>query len=646
MCGIAGFIDQDRRFAADKYGAVARAMADAIWHRGPDEGNAWADEKAGIALGHRRLSIIDLTSAGAQPMISANERYVLSYNGEIYNGAEIRTELEASGHIFRGHSDTEALIEACAAWGLETAVKRAIGMFSFALWDRKERRLCLVRDRLGIKPLYWSQKDGLFLFGSELRALRAHPGFHAKLNRNALASYVRHNYFPHPYSVFEGVSQLPPGYVLTLEDGGKPELEAYWSLQDVVQTGRRERFQGSADEAVDALEDILGDAVRGRMISDVPLGAFLSGGYDSSTVVALMQKYSDRPVRTFSIGFDNTDFNEAAHAKAVAEHLGCEHTELYVTSGDTLGVVPELPELYDEPFADSSQIPTYLVSKLARQHVTVALSGDGGDELFTGYNRYSMAGFFSKNIAPYPAFMRRAAGSAIKMVPERVWDASARVLPAQYRPRLLGDKLHKFADVAGLDREGFYRRLTSQWMEPEKIVIGAHEPQTIVDDTRSHEIAPDFIERLQYWDSLTYLPGDILTKVDRASMAVSLEARVPLLDHRVVEFAWSLPLDYKLRQGTRKWVLRQLLYRHVPRALVDRPKMGFGIPIADWLRGPLREWAEDLLSEASLSAGGVFHVEPIRRRWEEHLSGRSNWQYAIWTILVFEAWRRAQGDLT
>ena len=645
MCGIAGFYDQKRRVDGADYSAIAGAMADAIVHRGPDEGNVWDDSEAGIALGHRRLSIIDLTDAGRQPMASRDGRYMLCYNGEIYNGAALRSELEGLGHEFRGLSDSEALVESCSRWGVEEAIKRSIGMFAFALWDRQERRLTLVRDRLGIKPLYWSFQNGILLFGSELRALRAHPNFVAKLDRDALAAYVRHNYYPQPYSVFQGVSQLPPGMMLTINEGTEPELEQFWSMEGAVRDGRANRFSGSPEEAVDALDEVLGDAVRGRMISDVPLGAFLSGGYDSSTIVALMQKHSSRPVRTFSIGYDDAEYNEAHHAKAVAEHLGCDHTELYVTASDTLDVVPQLPELYDEPFADSSQIPTYLVSKLAREHVTVALSGDGGDELFTGYNRYSMAGMFEKRIAPFPGFLRSAAGGAIKCVPEAMWDQGGRLIPARYRPRLLGDKMHKFADVVGLDGWGFYRRLTSQWTQPSLVVKGGNEPLTVVDDPTSNEIAPEFVERLQYWDSLTYLPGDILTKVDRASMAVSLEARVPLLDHRVVEFAWSLPLDYKLRNGTRKWILRELLYRHVPRALVDRPKMGFGIPIEGWLRGPLKEWAEDLLSEEALRRGGIFHVEPIRRCWEEHLSGAKNWQYALWTILMFEAWRRAQKDV-
>ena len=598
----------------------------------------WSDAEAGIHLGFRRLAIIDLSAAGAQPMRSASGRYVVCYNGEIYNFEALRTELSAGGRNWRGHSDTEVMLAGFETWGVERTLGRCVGMFAIALWDQKERTLLLARDRLGKKPLYWSLAGGTLLFGSELRALRVHPSFRGELNRDAIALYLRHGCFPAPHTVYRGVEQLQPGHLLRLSATGEPRVEPYWQLADVVADGKLRPFTGSDAEAVDALDGVLGQAVRERMAADVPLGAFLSGGYDSSVVVAMMQRASSRPVRTFSIGFHEAGYDEAQHAKAVAAHLGTEHTELYVTAAQAQAVIPQLPGIYDEPFADASQIPTYLVSQMARQHVTVALSGDGGDEVFAGYNRYRQAARFEQVAGRVPRAVRAMAAAGIRSVPPWAWDRAAGVLPPHVRPKQTGDKLHKLAGVLAETGDGFYHRLISQWNEVGAALPGAREPMTAARDPAVASIVPGFVERMQYRDTLTYLPDDILTKVDRASMAVSLEARAPLLDHRVVEFAWTLPLDMKLRGGETKWLLRQLLYRHVPPALVDRPKMGFGVPIDSWLRGPLRDWAEDLLCERHLSQSGVFAPAPVRQRWAEHLSGRHNWQYALWPVLMLEAW--------
>lgn len=615
-------------------------MADSIVHRGPDEGGLWVDEAAGVALGHRRLSIVDLTVAGRQPMQPASGRFVLSYNGEIYNAEDLRAEL-GSGHTWRGHSDTEVLAEAIAAWGLEAAISKSAGMFALAVFDRETRVLSLVRDRLGKKPLYYSRQGSLFVFGSELRALRAHPHFSAQIDRDALAGFVRRGHYLEPATVYAGVTQLEPGHILTIGPDGATCNTAYWKLQSRIADVRSPPFTGSPVEAVDALSGLLSDAVKRRMVADVPVGVFLSGGYDSSTVVALMQTESLRPVRSFSIGFSQDDYNEAPFAREVARHLKTDHTEFMVTPKETLDVIPELPLIYDEPFADSSQIPTYLVSKLARGQVTVALSGDGGDELFAGYGRYTLGANVRQRAGHLPPAARRAIASALSSARPQTLDRLARLLPERHRPAYLGDKIHKLAGVLALDDAGIYRQLTSQWPDdPAGVVIGGKEAIWPVADDALTALLPDMIERMQYYDTLGYLPGDILTKVDRASMAVSLEVRAPLLDHRVAEFAWSLPLDLKIREGKAKWVLRQVLYRHVPAALVDRPKAGFSVPVGDWLRTSLRDWAEDLLDEAALREAGFFDPVPIRRLWGDHLSGVRNGQYALWSILMFEAWRR------
>ena len=630
MCGIAGLIDRGGRLSPQGLPEIVRAMADVQRHRGPDAGDIWVDAEARMAFGHRRLSIIDLSPMGAQPMISADGRHVITYNGEVFNFAELRRELEAGGRRFRGGSDTEVILEGCAAWGADATARRLIGMFAFALWDRQSRIMTLVRDRLGIKPLYYVANENLFAFGSELKVLRACPGWTPEIDRDAVMGYFRHGYIGQPKSIYAGVNKLPPGHVLTLKPGQAPELAPFWDMREVARDGLA--AAGTRNWT---------DAVRRRMVADVPLGAFLSGGIDSSTVVALMQANSNRPIRTFSIGFREAGYDEAPHAKAVARHLGCDHTEFYVEPKDALAVIPHLPEWYDEPFADSSQIPTYLVSAMTRKHVTVALSGDGGDEVFAGYSRYFWADALHRRLHRMPGLARNGAAQMLRCLAPSTWDRLFKLVPARWRPPQAGYRLQKLADLfAHADPDDIYRRLISQWASPESVVVGGHEPRGPIWDATLAQRIPDFTARMQFLDTVTYLPDDILAKVDRATMAVSLEGRVPLLDHRVVEFAWTLPPRFKVRDGKGKWLLRQVLARHVPSHLVERPKMGFGVPIDHWLRGPLRDWAEDLLKPEALAAGGFLRPEPVRALWREHLSGRNNWQYQIWVVLMFQAWRQ------
>ena len=638
MCGIAGIIDYISQPSEGSLLESANLMADAITNRGPDDNGVWVDEQNGIALSHRRLSIIDRSSAGQQPMMSNDGRYIIAYNGEIYNFKELRNELKSIGKVFKGNSDTEVILEACATWGIHKTIGRLIGMFAFALWDKKEKTLYLVRDRLGIKPLYWGSFGSLFLFGSELKALRAHRGWEPKINRDALTSFMRFSYVPSPMSIYEGISKLAPGCILTIQPGKKAQLDSYWSLSDVVRKGKRSELDVSDDEATDALDNLLSDAVSRRMVADVPLGAFLSGGIDSSTIVALMQAQSSRPVHSYSIGFQETGFNEAQHAADVARHLGTDHTELYVTPKEAQEVIAKLPDIYDEPFADSSQIPTYLVSSLTRRHVTVALSGDGGDECFAGYNRYVYAERIRRAQKLLPKAFRGSIASLVRSISPKQLDDLANILPSSIKPNQVGDRLHKLMDVLSADEEEFYPRLISHWDEPERLVYKGNEKRGVIWDPAVRDLVPDFIEHMQYLDLLTYLPDDILTKVDRASMAVSLETRVPLLDHRVVEFSCQLPMRFKIRDGKSKWLLRQVLYKHMPKELVERPKMGFGVPIGEWLRGPLREWAEALLDEAKINGQGYLNYGPIKQKWEEHLSGKRNWQYQLWNVLMFQAW--------
>ncbi len=634
MCGVAGLFDYRARRAPTALAVQARAMADALKHRGPDAGDVWCDAAAGIALGHRRLSIIDLSPAGAQPMVSSCGRFVVSFNGEVYNADVLRPELEAAGRKFRGHCDTEVMVEGFAVWGVEATLKRLIGMFALALWDRQERALYLVRDRLGIKPMYWIETGGTLLFGSELKALRTVKEWAPELDRDAVGAYLRFAYVPGTRGIYRGLRQLAPGTMLVARAGEPIAIRAFWSLDEAAARGQAERFAGSEDEAATILDALLTDAVKRRMVADVPLGAFLSGGIDSSTVLALMQKSSNRPVRSFSIGFHERDFDEAPHAARVAKHLGTDHTELYVAPDHALEVIPRLPEMYDEPFADASQIPTFLVSEMTRRHVTVALSGDGGDELFAGYTRYFRAEAVRRVLDAVPQRARGVAAAAVRSVAPGTWSALGSWAMPQF-----GDRLHKLAGALARTPADFYRLMVTHWDNPGAIVRGGVEPKGLLWDERVAARVPDPVERMQYLDTLTYLPDDILTKVDRASMAVSLEARVPLLDHRVVEFSWRLKPALKASGGTGKRVLRRVLDRYVPRELIDRPKMGFGVPIDSWLRGPLKDWAENLLSERRLAAEGVFDPAPIRARWREHLSGERNWQYPLWTVLMFQAWK-------
>lgn len=649
MCGLTGF-RQPEGFDPQQAQETARRMAETLVHRGPDDRGVWVDGAAGLALAHRRLAILDLSPAGHQPMVSASGRYVIAFNGEIYNHLELRAELEKAGQApaWRGHSDTETLLAAFEAWGVEGALAKTVGMFAIALWDRATRTLALARDRLGEKPLYYGWVKSALVFSSELKAIRAYPGFDANIERQALVLFMRHNYVPAPWSIYENIWKLPPGCFVQFGAGdtassGRGEVQAYWSARTVAEQGLRTPFAGSEAEAAVELERLLHQSIAGQRLADVPLGAFLSGGVDSSTVVALMQAQAGAPVRTFTIGFHEEGYNEAEHAKAVAQHLGTDHTELYVTPREAMAVIPRLPQLYDEPFADSSQIPTYLVAQLARRQVTVALSGDGGDELFGGYNRYFWAMHLWRRLERLLHPMRVLAARAILAVTPARWNqlfSFARpLLPQRLRYANPGDKLHKLAGLlAAAQPEALYLHLASHWEDPARLVLGAEEPTTAVTDPAAWLDCPDFEQRMMYLDTITYLPDDILVKVDRAAMGVSLETRVPLLDHRVVEFAWRLPLSMKIRNGQGKWILRQVLYRHVPQELIERPKMGFGVPIDHWLRGPLRDWAEELLSEARLRREGFFDPAPIRQKWAEHLSGRRNWQYHLWDVLMFQAW--------
>lgn len=638
MCGITGLWSLGRK--SDP--AIAERMARRIESRGPDDAGVWTDEAVGLVLAHRRLSILDLSPAGHQPMISPCGRYVLVYNGEIYNHLDLRRELEAEGGHFawRGHSDTETLLAALRHWGIEGAVQRCNGMFAFALWDARELTLYLARDRMGEKPLYYGKSGESFLFASELKALTAFPGWKGEVDRDVLALYLRHNYVPAPWSIYKGILKLPPAHFVAIRDGGRQlgEPVCYWDLSRIASEGVRQPRNDLA-ALTDDLDALLRDAVGRRMVADVPLGAFLSGGFDSTMVVAQMQAQSARPVKTFSIGFQEAEHNEAQHAKAVAEHLGTDHTELYVSPEDAMSVIPNLPEIFDEPFADSSQIPTLLVSQLARRHVTVSLSGDGGDELFCGYNRYAFGYDIWSKLRLLPAPLRQALGWVFDHAPVHSLERLQRWLPKRVQVAHMSDQLPKLAQVLCHRRgESFYRALISHWKHPDRIVLGAKEPETILSQPGRLSDLPDLRNRMMLLDMLTYLPDDILTKVDRASMAVSLEARVPLLDHRLVEFAWRIPLKYKVRNGQGKWLLRQVLYRYVPRELVERPKMGFGVPIEHWLRGPLRDWAEELLSEKRLREEGFFDPAPIRRKWKEHVAAERRWHYYLWDVLMFQAW--------
>jgi asparagine synthase (glutamine-hydrolysing) len=625
-------------------------MADRIIHRGPDDSGVWSDASSGIFLAHRRLSILDLSPAGHQPMVSASGRFIVVFNGEIYNHADIRKDLETKSrvHAWRGHSDTEVMLAAFEHFGLPKSLRRFVGMFAMAVWDREARELILVRDRVGEKPLYFGRFGDIVLFGSELKALRAHPAFTGEIDREALTFLLRYGYIPARYSIYRGVAKVPPGTLARIRAGREPSVEPFWSASAVATAGRREPWRGSDAEAMEELERLLRQSVGLQLQADVPVGAFLSGGIDSSLVVALAQSQSRRPVRTFSIGFKEEAYNEAQHGKAVARHLGTDHTELYVSPAEAIAVIPDLPKIYDEPFADPSQIPTFLVSRLARASVTVSLSGDGGDELFAGYTRYVMGAKLWRAVSLVPGWLRAILAAGLTFPSPQAWNRAAETLrylvPQRTRYANMGDKLHKFARVIKASPADVYREIMSHWSSPAEVVVGAGE---LADSTpvEGEPALSTFVERGTWLDLIGYLPDDILVKVDRASMAVSLESRIPMLDHRVVEFAWRLPLSMKVRNGEAKWLPRQVLYRHVPKSLLDRPKMGFGIPLDSWLRGPLREWAESLIGESRLRREGYFDPIPIRKKWTEHLSGERNWHYSLWNVLMFQAWLECQGNL-
>jgi len=639
MCGLAGFIDSSLQTGADDLRQTVQRMADTLAYRGPDDHGAWVDAEAGVALGHRRLSIIDLSPMGHQPMASHDGRYVIAYNGEVYNFPDLARELAGEGVEFRGTSDTEVIVEACARWGAEAAIKRLNGMFAFALWDRQEHRLILARDHVGIKPLYWGQFGELLLFGSELKALRAHPGWQPRVNRQSLASYLRHFYVPAPLSIYEGVCKLKPGHMLSWQPGQAPQITCYWNIRRAAEAGHQDPYAGTAEEALEELDWLLKDSVKRQMVADVPLGAFLSGGIDSSAVVALMQAQSSRPVRTFSIGFSDQDFDEAPHARAVAAHLGTQHTEYYAQPRDAMALIPKLHQYYDEPFADSSQLPTCLVSQLARRDVMVALSGDGGDELFAGYHHYRLCASVWRCLSMVPGSARNLAVGALGHVPASLAGAMGSVLPGTLGQQLRQGRLQRIRQILGAQGpDDMYRRMISQWPDPTQVVRGTTEYKGAIWDEAAVTAIPDFIPRMQYYDAAQYLPDDVLTKVDRASMAVSLETRLPLLDHRVLAFAWRLPMSMKMGLGGGKWILRKLLARYMPPALFERPKMGFGVPVGAWLRGDLREWAGDLLAESRLRADGYFDPAPILAAWRAHAAGEADLSHMIWTILMFQQW--------
>ncbi len=643
MCGITGFIETGS-FNENDARATLGLMSEAVRHRGPDDEGAWLDPSHGVALGHRRLSIVELSSAGHQPMASASGRFVIVFNGEIYNHYQLRSEVHPAP-AWRGSSDTESLLAGFETFGVEETLKRAVGMFALAVWDREAVRLTLARDRLGEKPLYYGWQGSTLLFGSELKSLTRHPAFVGEVDDGALASFLKHGYVPAPLSIYRGIYKLLPGTTLTIETSTgrqQPAPVAYWSLAEVAARGAAEPFRGTDEDALSEFERIFSTAVKGQLMSDVPLGAFLSGGIDSSAVVALMQGLGGAAAKTFTIGFSEDAFDESPAAREVARHLGTDHSELIVTPAEALAVIPRLPSIYDEPFGDASAIPTWLLAGLARRKVTVALSGDGGDELFGGYSRYHRTSLLWSRATGLTPAARRAASLALRAIPDAAIQRVLMGLKIGDFPHLFSDRVRGFRTAVGADSvDALYDVRISNWPDPAAVLKSSAAP------TPSWASGAPFgsehpTERMMAFDTRSYMPDDVLVKVDRAAMSHSLETRVPLLDHRLVEFAWSLPHHFKVRDGESKWLLRQLLYRHVPRALVDRPKQGFGVPIHEWLRGPLRGWAEDLLSAAALEREGPFRAEPIRELWSQHLSGRADWQHRLWPVLMYQEWDRAR----
>jgi len=640
MCGLAGFWKASGNSEQNSY-AILKRMTDRIESRGPDSEGVWYDAASGVGFGHRRLAIVDLSQAGQQPMHSSSSQCVIVYNGEIYNSDELRNELINAGVSFRGYSDTEVLLEGCEYWGVEKTVKRCIGMFAFAFWDSRINRLTLVRDRVGIKPLYYGQQNNCWFFASQPKSVIAHPDFNARIDRQVMARFVQFAYVPGPDCIYEDLLQLRPGHLVHIDMNGQHKAVRYWDLPRIAAANSSNELSKSLGESTEELHSLLKDAVSRRMISDVPLGAFLSGGVDSSIVVALMQEISERKVRTFSIGFHEQGFNEAEHAAQVACHLGTEHTEMYVSHQQVIDLVPRIAETYDEPFGDSSQLPTQMLCSLTRNEVVVALSGDGGDELFAGYNRYLLSERLRRSYSFHPAIVRKIAAGLMRQLSPAGWDNLSGLIPASRRPPMFGDKLHKLASVIELESfDEVYQTLLKYWPDSQAIVLGQTDVSTPVGWKEGGISVDDTVKKMQLMDMLSYLPDDILTKVDRASMDVGLEVRVPLLDHRIVEYSWGLPLSANISEGRGKVILRDILYQYVPNELIERPKMGFGVPLDAWLRGPLRDWADDLLDPASLSEDDMFAVDPIRRRWDEHLKGTRNWQYSLWNVLMAQAWRK------
>lgn len=659
MCGILGILND----SCDDLETITRTLIQVLHHRGPDHSGVWIDQAAGVALGHTRLSILDLSEGGHQPMASHGGRYIISYNGEVYNFSVLRRELEAKNYVFRGTSDTEIMLAAFEEWGIENSVKKFTGMFAFGLWDKITRTLYLVRDRIGKKPLYYGWNGETFLFASELKAITQFPGFKREINRPAIKSFMQFGYIPAPHSIYQNIYKLMPGCVLTLplsflkQPTGFSSLpddqtarvcpQRYWHSADIVSQSLKRHSHFEEQDIIENFEKLLEDAVKIRMIADVPLGAMLSGGIDSSLIVSLMQKNTTQPIKTFTIGFEENEFNEALYARAVAQHLHTDHTEFTVSSKEALDVIPLITNQYDEPFSDSSQIPTYLVCKLARKHVTVCLSGDGGDEFFGGYHRHLI---FSKIIRFnqwVPWSLRRLLSSSLRRVSPSRWSQIYAILcQGLHKPAKMGqvgDKIHKMARVIEQkDWQGIYLALVSHWSEIPSVVLGMNsgeeDPKAALAQTLRKIEGLDWTQWIMYWDAMTYLPDDIMTKVDRASMAVSLESRAPLLDHRVVEAAWGIPLNLKVSHRQGKVILRKILYKYVPQELIDRPKAGFSIPLHTWLRGPLRDWAEDLLSENRLRQQGFFNSTVIRQKWAQHLSGQKNWQHDLWDVLMFQGW--------
>ena len=652
MCGIAGILLSPQAAAPRRLAAVA-AMTATLHHRGPDGSGLWTDREAGVALGHRRLAIVDLSEAGHQPMLSHGGDLIVTYNGEVYNGAGLRADLAARGHRFRGHSDTEIMLAAFESFGVDAALRRFAGMFAFGLWSRRDRVLHLGRDALGKKPLYIALVEGALVFASELRAIRAFPGFQPTVDRAALAQLLRHGWVPDDHCIYEGVFKLPPGTTLSvradeLASSSPEQLRArvrpWWSLAETARAGQQNPLASTGAELETELDSLLRLVVRERMVADVPLGAFLSGGIDSAVVVALMQAQASRPVRTFTIGFDDAHYDEASDAARTARHLGTEHTEFHLTAADARAVIPDLPRIWDEPFADESQIPTLLVSQLARQHVTVALSGDGGDECFGGYSRHVL----SARLAPLlrvPAGLRGIAASGLDLLSADASDKLFRAarMPASVRRALRGDQVQKLARALGAaDEQALYGQLIA--LGPSSLALGSLALGPASASPESVPLLSGVADRFMYRDMARYLPGDILAKLDRASMAVSLEARCPLLDRRVVEFAWRLPTAFKIRDGKGKWLLRRVLGRYLPEDLFERPKHGFNVPIGAWLRGPLREWAGDLLAEPRLRREGFLDPVRVQARWREHLGGRRDHACELWAVLMLQAWLDTAND--